>query len=125
MHTCVKVDPKALDTFVYDYYQRDLPDGSVSEILQMAFNALIKADVLRHADGTSLKAATIKVHGGLVSLDEPGKKTVWENRWSFEASPKANGFPPLAGLVEALAYALAAILNSPPTNDPGRPWPKH
>jgi hypothetical protein len=28
MHTCVRVNPIALDTFVNHYYNLDLPDGS-------------------------------------------------------------------------------------------------
>ena len=114
-----------------DYYNIDLPGGSISTILTRAFNTLIEANVLCFEDGTSLQPAEVCVHGGRVmvsNLDGDPNVQVWANGRSFggQEHPDDDSLPPIEGLVEALAYALVAILNSPPSKYPdSKPWSKN
>jgi hypothetical protein len=107
----VHVDEQQLDVFLHNYFNLDLPAGSVSTILTSAFNALIAAGVVVLDDGTPAQDVEIKVHGGRVQMTtgdpDTGKETglMW--------TPQG-GMPSFDPAITGLAQLLVAILNSPP-----------
>lgn len=118
----VQVNPAALNTFVTRGNLEGPTGVSPDTIIKQAWDVLIKAGVFSVDDGTDtpqpLPPATLTMNNGRVmfTLDgaEPEKKT-----W---AAPQ---LPPLDGLIQALAYAFVAVLNSPPTHGPlSWPWSK-
>jgi hypothetical protein len=108
----VHVDEQQLDVFLHNYFNLDLPAGSVSTILTSAFNALIAAGVVVLDDGTPATDVQIKVHGGRVQMTtqdpDTGKETglLW--------TPQG-GMPSFDPAITGLVQLLSAILNS-------RPW---
>jgi hypothetical protein len=115
----ITVDPTALKTFI-TRSNVDAPSGqAIDSILQNAWQILIEAQVFEVSDGSSSTPLTVEKltmdNGNLIVTYAPGDGDTW-----LGAQTHANG------LVEALAYTLAAILGSPP--DQGKikwPWTRN
>lgn len=119
----VALDVAALEAYVAN--AEAPPEGkAAATIVAEAWNSLLEAKVLvatfaqdgnqvtETPDGTIVIDAkhgqvAFEYHGG-------GPNTVWDGE----------KLPPIDGLIQALAYALVTILNSPPAMGP-RPWPKN
>lgn len=107
----VHVDEQQLDVFLHNYFNLDLPAGSVSTILTSAFNALIAAGVVVFDDGTPATDVQIKVHGGRVLMARQDPQTGEETGMLW--TPQG-GMPSSDSAIMGLVQLLAAILNSPP-----------
>ncbi len=107
----VHVDEQQLDVFLNEYFDLDLPEGSVSTILTSAFTALIAAGVVVFDDGTPAQDVQIEVHGGRVRItrEDPDSGQQTGMFWTPEG-----GMPPFDPAIKGLVDLLRAILNSPP-----------
>ena len=104
------VDVAALNAYLAKTQPNDA-SPSPRQLLATAYNALLAAGVVKLYDRPVRPSTPIKVEADGVTLS-------WERK-VFHWSP--DRVPPAEGVIAALAYHLATVLNQELT--PG-PWPK-
>jgi hypothetical protein len=111
----VSIDAAALDDFIA---AATTGAGSADGILQIAWQALLDAGVLRHGDGLPFPRAEVSVTNGEATVEfGPIERATWDHLRPLKVSA-----------IEAVAHTLVTLLNSQPQSrwhGFERPWSRN